>query len=285
MILECLGCHKPYDVTAYKPGTRLRCDCGQILEVPDRGVHPRAVRTLHCSSCGGPLEKGRSSCSFCGALVDLSSSKLTAYCPECFAMSREGAAFCSGCGKPLTVVPDRPSAAPEPCPRCSVPMRNRTLDAHRVLECPVCLGMFVSVDAFSLLIRRQEERVGELAEERGGKSVLTAGPVTYIKCPECGGVMNRMNYGRISGVIVDYCRAHGYWLDNGELEKIARFVAAGGLKERYRLDAEEAKSAASRARMAADASRSASSAMVGVDSGAESYAGIGLLKFIAGLFD
>ena len=233
MLLECINCQKSYDVSSYEPGRRLRCGCGQILAVPDQGAYPRAAGTLHCSSCGGPLEKGRDTCSFCGAVLDLSTARLTAYCPSCLAMSPEGARFCSGCGKPLTMAVERPDAADEPCPRCAVSMRNRSLDAHRVLECPVCLGMFVSVDAFESLIRRQESRVGEEAGEGGArKSVLQAEPVVYIKCPECHGVMNRMNYGRISGVIVDYCRRHGYWLDGGELEKIAAFVATGGLRER-----------------------------------------------------
>ena len=286
-MLSCPGCGASYDVSEYKPGRRLRCNCGQILTVPDAGVHPRPAHTLHCASCGGNLEKGRDTCPFCGALVDLSSARLTAYCPDCLTMSPEGARFCAGCGKPLVAEPSRPETASERCPRCAVPMRNRTLDERRILECPVCLGMFVSVETFETLIRKQEERVGASAEG-ARKSVLHAEPVTYIKCPECGGVMNRMNYGRISGVIVDYCRNHGYWLDNGELEKIAEFVSSGGLKQRYQLEMEEAKSAAARAKAEASGTSAFTAPMSAgaMDAGAASESGVwGFIKLISELFD
>ncbi|RIL01515.1 MAG: hypothetical protein DCC71_17510 [Proteobacteria bacterium] len=43
--------------------------------------------------------------------------------------------------------------------------------------------------------------------------------------------MHRKNYGRRSGVIVDWCGPHGTWLDADELEQIAGFIAGGGLRE------------------------------------------------------
>ena len=41
----------------------------------------------------------------------------------------------------------------------------------------------------------------------------------------------RKNFGRRSGVIVDWCGRHGTWFDPDELERVAAFVAAGGLVE------------------------------------------------------
>ena len=43
--------------------------------------------------------------------------------------------------------------------------------------------------------------------------------------------MHRKNYGKRSGVIVDWCGAHGTWLDADELEQIAAFIAGGGLRD------------------------------------------------------
>jgi hypothetical protein len=43
--------------------------------------------------------------------------------------------------------------------------------------------------------------------------------------------MQRKNFGKRSGVIVDWCGGHGTWLDKDELEQIATFIAAGGLRE------------------------------------------------------
>jgi Zn-finger nucleic acid-binding protein len=37
--------------------------------------------------------------------------------------------------------------------------------------------------------------------------------------------MQRRNFQRISGVIVDACRRHGTWLDADEIERIAGFVS------------------------------------------------------------
>ncbi len=168
-------------------------------------------------------------------------------------------------------------------------MRNRQLGSRRALECPMCLGLFVSVDTFETLIRNQENRVGEVKDgDALAKATLLAETVTYIKCPVCGEVMNRMNYARISGVIVDYCKRHGFWLDNGELEKIAAFVASGGLKARYQLEMEEAKSAASKAKLEkalAEAEGVRDSSFFLEQRQPARAVGLGLLDFISGLFD
>jgi len=42
--------------------------------------------------------------------------------------------------------------------------------------------------------------------------------------------MNRMNFARCSGVIVDVCRGHGTWFDASELRGIVEFIRAGGLE-------------------------------------------------------
>ena len=55
--------------------------------------------------------------------------------------------------------------------------------------------------------------------------------VTYLRCPVCNDVMNRVNFARASGVILDVCRPHGAWFDAGELRAVRSFVrsAAGAL--------------------------------------------------------
>ena len=49
----------------------------------------------------------------------------------------------------------------------------------------------------------------------------------YLACPVCRRTMNRQNFMRRSGVIVDQCLDHGTWFDRGELERAAAFVASG----------------------------------------------------------
>ena len=41
--------------------------------------------------------------------------------------------------------------------------------------------------------------------------------------------MNRLNFGRLSGTIVDVCRGHGTFLDAGELHAVVTFIQQGGL--------------------------------------------------------
>jgi len=42
--------------------------------------------------------------------------------------------------------------------------------------------------------------------------------------------MNRINFARCSGVIVDICKGHGSWFDRDELSRIVEFIRAGGLE-------------------------------------------------------
>jgi Zn-finger nucleic acid-binding protein len=41
--------------------------------------------------------------------------------------------------------------------------------------------------------------------------------------------MNRNNFARSSGVIIDLCKKHGVWFDAEELPRIIEFVRKGGL--------------------------------------------------------
>lgn len=49
--------------------------------------------------------------------------------------------------------------------------------------------------------------------------------------------MQRRNFARRSGVVVDWCGHHGTWLDPHEMEDIAAFILEGGLE---RAEAESA---------------------------------------------
>jgi Zn-finger nucleic acid-binding protein len=41
--------------------------------------------------------------------------------------------------------------------------------------------------------------------------------------------MNRTNFAKSSGVVLDVCKNHGVWLDRGELQRVLQFVDRGGL--------------------------------------------------------
>jgi Zn-finger nucleic acid-binding protein len=42
--------------------------------------------------------------------------------------------------------------------------------------------------------------------------------------------MNRVNFARCSGVVVDVCKGHGTWFDRDELRQIVEFIRGGGLE-------------------------------------------------------
>ena len=54
------------------------------------------------------------------------------------------------------------------------------------------------------------------------------GPAT-ARASRCGKMMNRVNFGRHSGTVIDVCRGHGTFLDAGELHAIVTFIRDGGL--------------------------------------------------------
>jgi Zn-finger nucleic acid-binding protein len=57
----------------------------------------------------------------------------------------------------------------------------------------------------------------------------------------CHDLMNHVNFGKRSGVIVEVCKPHGVWFDKGELTRAVEFVADGGLVETKRREDEVAR--------------------------------------------
>ena len=51
--------------------------------------------------------------------------------------------------------------------------------------------------------------------------------------------MNRINFARCSGVIVDICKGHGTWFDRDELSRIVEFIRGGGLEASRAREKEE----------------------------------------------
>jgi Zn-finger nucleic acid-binding protein len=73
------------------------------------------------------------------------------------------------------------------------------------------------------------------------RTMVMSEAIVYRSCPRCRRQMNRRNFARYSGIVVDECRTCGTYFDAGELEDVFAFVRTGGLALSERLDAEEAK--------------------------------------------
>lgn len=163
-----------------------------------------------CNSCAAPLSVNTSLCSYCGTRNDLDVLAL-----KRFAASRE--------------------SSPLSCPHCLLPMETIRLSSDgsfAVERCPTCFGLFFDpgeVQSFlhstmepTFVINRLE--IANINSQRARKDL----PVRYIPCPVCVKFMNRVNFGANSGVVVDQCKEHGVWLDNGELIHLMEWKRAGG---------------------------------------------------------
>jgi len=118
------------------------------------------------------------------------------------------------------------------CPRCKIELKAITLVDTALRECDRCAGLWVDVAAFEKICADREHQSAVL----GAASPAPAHPaadavntISYIPCPECSQLMNRVNFARCSGVIVDVCKGHGTWFDRDELSRIVEFIRDGGL--------------------------------------------------------
>jgi Zn-finger nucleic acid-binding protein len=180
-----------------------------------------------------------------------------------------GSRFCAKCGAEVTrdVVDD---ATPLTCPRCSESMQALRLGAISVHECAACGGLWVDPQTLQKLCDAREEHAGVVSALAARVPTGAAVPdtVRYIPCPQCRKLMNRVNFSKTSGVIMDVCKADGVWLDRGELERVVGFIEHGGLTiarehEREQLADEQRRLTA---REAGFASRSADVGMINIRS-------------------
>jgi Zn-finger nucleic acid-binding protein len=101
-----------------------------------------------------------------------------------------------------------------------------------LLECEACDGTWLEASTFEHLCADRETQAAVLQHQPGEHAAAVGTPakaVHYKPCPRCGKLMNRMNFGRLSGAIVDVCRGHGTFLDRGELHQVVQFILDGGL--------------------------------------------------------
>ena len=199
---------------------------------------------LKCPSCGAFLDNGARRCGFCK--VELASIR----CWCCFELSFAGTEHCPRCGSRQGLEGDL-GPTEKRCPGCEQDVMHLIdVGEHRIEECPECAGVMLDHDTLERITHAREAEAG--MRMRGGpkqKTLSVAGKVVYRKCPSCTKVMNRENFGRTSGVIVDVCADHGVWFDPDELTAVLEFVVTGGLAKKRDRDVQDAKDELSRRRL------------------------------------
>jgi Zn-finger nucleic acid-binding protein len=159
-------------------------------------------------------------------------------CPNCATRISNRAKYCHSCAAPIApqaIAGDETELA---CPACSEDrvLHSRPLGEHAVsiLECHDCAGIWIGHEVFQLLEEKALDReigwnpLRKSAEDHAEEFKLhQTGSALYRRCPDCSELMNRTNYSRRSGVIVDICPGHGIWFDHGELARILRWIRDG----------------------------------------------------------
>ena len=176
-------------------------------------------------------------CSFCNADFTIHERDLHTVCPNCLARVSDRAKFCSECGSTLSADAVAGEVSKLACPSCDekVHMRSRLVPEANVsfLECRMCAGVWMEPADLETLKQKHKEsavvpasidNVPRLKQMSSGKDVK----VRYRNCPVCDQFMNRRLYGRGSGAIIDSCRDHGVWFDDGELNQILEWIRRGG---------------------------------------------------------
>ena len=110
-------------------------------------------------------------------------------------------------------------------------MQSISIGTTNLRECESCLGLWLDVQSFEKLCADREQQSAVLGQASMLQSqVRETSKISYVPCPECSELMNRVNFARCSGVVVDICKGHGTWFDRDELSHIVEFIQSGGLE-------------------------------------------------------
>jgi Zn-finger nucleic acid-binding protein/ribosomal protein L40E len=199
-------------------------------------------QVLRCSGCGASVPPDAPQCPYCQAQL------ATVACPACFALAPLSASHCPACGTKLA---SRPVGLPDgaPCPACARPLAASRVGDLDAQACLACGGLWLDRAVFEALGKSRERQGAVLGAlpAPAAPPVIALEPVVYRPCPSCSQRMNRVNYAKRSGVVLDVCKAHGLWFDQDELRRLLAFIDRGGLdraRERELEDLKEARRAA-----------------------------------------
>ncbi|MEO8854458.1 MAG: zf-TFIIB domain-containing protein [Ginsengibacter sp.] len=105
------------------------------------------------------------------------------------------------------------------CPKCDGELQDEKQGNIIVKRCNKCLGIWLTYPE----LQEVEDTVWS-DEELKGTLEFNPKPDT-LKCPECGSQMVKFDY-RYTDLQLDTCpNLHGFWLDNGEEERVKEIMA------------------------------------------------------------
>ncbi len=163
-----------------------------------------------CHACSAPLNANSNICQYCGTRNDIDlHGKID------FSVQEE--------------------VSNRVCPHCTTPLQTINLYTNgrvQIERCQKCYGLFFdpgeietvlenSVSGANIINRKLLSAITQERSQHWQK-------IRYLKCPVCQQFMRRINFGYRSGVVIDQCKTHGIWLDNGEISHLMEWKKAGG---------------------------------------------------------
>jgi Zn-finger nucleic acid-binding protein len=174
---------------------------------------------IRCRNCSAPLSAFKGACEYCGSYNNVDRDLLM----RTPLSSGDSTLACPACGSEMRILElgkdgDKPLCAD---------------------QCATCFGLFFPFFKLDVVLN-DLARFGFLKDMPRLDDLTRNAPVeakvAYRKCPVCAKIMNRVGFGKRSGVITDQCHGHGIWLDAGELQRLVEWKNAGGMlvDEEYR---------------------------------------------------
>ena len=181
---------------------------------------------MTCPSCSAPLENQKDECSYCGARIDKDLAAMHFYTKA----TPESERKCASCQHTMDTIDLKIGG-------------NNSKESFLIEQCPECFSLFFDPGEIEALLEKSihlptlvdHSKLKELIETQADDQY----EVSYRPCPVCDKIMNRSNFGHRSGVIVDTCKEHGIFLDNGELRRLMLWRKAGGQTHHHQIEAEK----------------------------------------------
>jgi Zn-finger nucleic acid-binding protein len=182
------------------------------------------IEALNCPNCGAAVVDESVKCQHCRSRLK------TMSCVSCFGTIFEGSKFCPLCGaKAVDAAIDQDKPAGN-CPRCKKPLKTILVNEIALAECEKCEGIWSDIETFETICANRENQSAVLKKFDEILKNPKFEQVQYVPCPECGALMNRNNFAKVSGIIIDSCKKHGVWFDANELPTIIEFIRKGGME-------------------------------------------------------
>lgn len=164
-----------------------------------------------CTHCSAPLPKGSMVCEYCDVRNDIELKQ-----KDVGRQNPTSNRFCPNCLAQLESV------------------NVGSLARFVVEKCPKCYGLFFDHHELEKLLEEsveQPQRIDHRKLHELIQSPRHQDDIVYRRCPVCDAIMQRKNYARRSGIVIDVCYEHGMWLDAGEFKQLQEWIRLGGEKK------------------------------------------------------